>query len=362
MGITSLFLGDADKDGKQEILIGAGSHWSVCKLRVYENTGDNAYQPVWNSGNTTGDSVAEGAVGDTDKDGKMEIIVGSGGIERVVRVFENIGDNSYQLVSTLSGFGKSPQATIGDQDKDGNMEIIVGSHEGECAVRVFEHTGAIGDNTYTEVWDSGTLDGRIYLPATGDQDHDGKREIVAPCVDACKVYLFENTGDNDYQEVWNSGNVIGGLIEYVAAGDQDGDGKGEIIVPSYDGKVYVFEHPGPAVFPVEIDIKPGSWPNAINPRSKGVIPVAILTTDNFDATSVDPLSVKFGPGEAAEAHGRGHIEDVDNDGDLDIVLHFKTQETGIQYGDTTACLTGKTKDGKSIEGCDDIVTVGKGKK
>ena len=81
---------------------------------------------------------------------------------------------------------------IGDQDTDGLMEIIVGSHEGEWAVRVFEHTGVIGDNAYTEVWGSGTLDGRIYQPAIGDQDHDGKREIVAPCVDAGKVYLFEN--------------------------------------------------------------------------------------------------------------------------------------------------------------------------
>ena len=45
---------------------------------------------------------------------------------------------------------------------------------------------------------------------------------------------------------------------------------------------------------VEIDIKPGSDPNSINLRSKGVIPVAILTTEDFDATTVDPLSVEFG--------------------------------------------------------------------
>ena len=35
---------------------------------------------------------------------------------------------------------------------------------------------------------------------------------------------------------------------------------------------------------VEIDIKPGSWPNAINPGSNGVIPVAILSSPEFDAT------------------------------------------------------------------------------
>ncbi len=120
----------------------------------------------------------------------------------------------------------------------------------------------------------------------------------------------------------------------------------------------------PEVITVEIDIKPRSWPNAINPRSKGVIPVAILTTStadgenaDFDATNVDPLSVRFGPGEATERHGRGHVEDVDDDGDLDMVLHFRTQGTGIEHGDTDACLAGNTMDGIDIEGCDAIVTV-----
>jgi hypothetical protein len=109
---------------------------------------------------------------------------------------------------------------------------------------------------------------------------------------------------------------------------------------------------------VEIDIKPGSDPNSINPKSKGNIPVAILTTGDFDATTVDPLSVEFGPDGATESHGRGHIEDVDGDGDDDLVLHFRTQDTGIQCGDTSASLTGETFGGQAIEGSDSINTVG----
>jgi hypothetical protein len=108
----------------------------------------------------------------------------------------------------------------------------------------------------------------------------------------------------------------------------------------------------------EIDIKPGSFPNSINPRSKGVIPVAILTTGTFDATTVDPLSVTFGPDEAVEFHGQGHIEDIDGDGDLDLVLHFRTQDTGIQCGDTSAFLAGETFDGQPIRGRDAISTTG----
>lgn len=109
---------------------------------------------------------------------------------------------------------------------------------------------------------------------------------------------------------------------------------------------------------VSVDIKPVEFPNSINPKSKGVIPIAILTTDTFDAITVDALSVKFGPNGTTEAHRQGHPEDVDGDGDSDLVLHFKTQATGIQCGDTSASLTGKTTGGQDIEGSDSIQTVG----
>lgn len=90
---------------------------------------------------------------------------------------------------------------------------------------------------------------------------------------------------------------------------------------------------------VEIDIKPGSYPNSINPDSEGVIPVAILTTAIFDAADVDASTVRFGPAEAwAEQWA---LEDVDNDGDEDMILHFRTQDTGIKAGDTEAELVGK---------------------
>ncbi|NIS81010.1 MAG: hypothetical protein GTO14_12565 [Anaerolineales bacterium] len=109
-------------------------------------------------------------------------------------------------------------------------------------------------------------------------------------------------------------------------------------------------------FHVNIDIMPGSDPNTINPRSKGVIPVAILTTDTFDATTVDPDTVAFGPDGAEIVHPSGHVEDVDGDADLDLLLHFRTQETGIQCGDTEASLWGETFDGTPIEGSDSIVS------
>src|SRR5262249_17351842 len=109
---------------------------------------------------------------------------------------------------------------------------------------------------------------------------------------------------------------------------------------------------------VQLDIKPGEFPNSINPQSKGVIPVAILTTATFDATTVDPPTVLFGATgtEAAPVHSA--LQDVDGDGDTDLLLHFRTQATGLRCGDTSASLTGETVSGEAIAGSDAIRTVG----
>lgn len=37
------------------------------------------------------------------------------------------------------------------------------------------------------------------------------------------------------------------------------------------------------IISVTVDIKPGSTPNSINLKSRGVVPVAVLTTGDFDA-------------------------------------------------------------------------------
>ena len=86
---------------------------------------------------------------------------------------------------------------------------------------------------------------------------------------------------------------------------------------------------------VAIDIKPGSDENIINLRSRGVVPVAVLTTDNFDATRIDVGSVKFAG--AAPVHWR--LADVDEDGDVDMMFHFRTQQLELDQSSTEATLT-----------------------
>ena len=107
---------------------------------------------------------------------------------------------------------------------------------------------------------------------------------------------------------------------------------------------------------VEIDIKPGSYPNSINPNANGVIPIAILTTADFDASTVDPQTIAL---EGAGARGKGKsggygsMEDIDGDGDLDLVIQV-VNEIDWAENATEATLTGMTWDGISIEGTDSV--------
>jgi N-acetylneuraminic acid mutarotase len=111
------------------------------------------------------------------------------------------------------------------------------------------------------------------------------------------------------------------------------------------------------VIEASIDIHPGSFPNSINLKSKGKIPVAILSSPTFDApSSVDTSSLTFGrTGNEASLAFCGTIpQDVNGDGFLDLVCHFSNQAAGFQAGDTQGILKGQTVSGIPLMGTDSV--------
>jgi hypothetical protein len=108
---------------------------------------------------------------------------------------------------------------------------------------------------------------------------------------------------------------------------------------------------------VDIDIKPGSDPNSINLGSKGVIPVAILSSADFDASTIDPMTVKLADAEVkvkGKSDNAGSLEDVNGDGLLDLVVQVYTEGLALTAGDIEAELTAETWGGMPIVGSDSI--------
>jgi arylsulfatase A-like enzyme len=117
---------------------------------------------------------------------------------------------------------------------------------------------------------------------------------------------------------------------------------------------------GQNVCPIEIaiDIKPDGDPNSINPSLEGDVPVAIRGSEDFDVADVDVTTLAFGPGAAPIDHSHGpHFEDLDGDGLTDLTAHYRIEETGIAFGDMSACVTGETIAGRPFRGCDAVRTV-----
>ncbi len=114
------------------------------------------------------------------------------------------------------------------------------------------------------------------------------------------------------------------------------------------------------VISVQIDIKPGGDPNSFKCDSRGNLPVAILGSASFDATTVAVATVTL---EAAvdtiNALSKSLIGDVNSDGFPDIVVYFANGEVAAEIGcplakNTVVAVTvrGQTSGGVSFAGSD----------
>jgi len=178
-------------------------------------------------------------------------------------------------------------------------------------------------------------------------------------------YRIDWNGDGDVDQTVNAPD--GTAVEHVFADA----GPTTVIVTATDKDGGVSDQVSfqiHVIQPVDVDVKPCNSQNKVNARSQGVIPLAIYTTADFDAATINADTVRL-EGVAADHFA---LEDVDNDGDLDLILHFRTQDLldalalDLGSGESEQVqveLTGETVDAVMIEGFDtiDFFLPGKGK-
>jgi len=225
----------------------------------------------------------------------------------------------------------------------------------------------------------------------------------------------DNFWDNGYPSGGNFWSDYTGLDLY-SGPDQDIPGSDGIGDTPYEVNVAGIDHyphsPSPVALSATLDIKPGSCPNPLSltpfmksgadakPRKGGVLPAAVLGTDQFDVTDIDistlalegvaPLRSNLedvgAPGRNGEADGNGdptsrafrpstasggndlgcECPGADPDGYMDLTLKFRTSEVAAVLGDAAPgdivplTLTGQLNDGTPFEGTSCVTIVGGG--
>ena len=82
------------------------------------------------------------------------------------------------------------------------------------------------------------------------------------------------------------------------------------------------------------------------------MPVALLSSDTFNALDVDQSSLKFGEtgNESSLIRCERHGVDVNRDKRPDLICFFDFAKANFQPGDTEGKVTGTTNSGQAFEG------------
>jgi hypothetical protein len=317
-------------------------------VSILLGNGDGTFEPAQDF--AVGGGPLSVTVGDFNGDGQQDLATANV-LPGSVSILLGRGDGTFEPARDFATGGQAASVTVGDFNNDGAQDLATANNNTDSVSILLGN----GDGTFEPAQDFG-VGGQTASVTVGDFNNDARQDL-ATSVGFSSVSVLLGRGDGTFEPAQIFG--VGLAPISIAVGDFNGDGQQDLATANEVGtSVSVLINNTAVEIAVTIDVKPGGFPNSINPKSKGVIPVAVLTTDTFDATAVDPTTVFFGAigSEAAPVHSV--LEDVDGDGNTDIMLHFRTQRTGIVCGDTSASLTGNTFSGQAIKGSDSIRTVG----
>ncbi len=312
---------------------------------LYKNNGDGTFSDVTRSAGLGDPRLGAGALmADFNKDGALDIFVANYIICPLTEA----------ATCTINGVSTYCDPSTWDM------------YEPQQASLYFNH----GDGTFRDVSQAANItmySGRGMGVSMGDLDNDGDTDIYI-ANDVTENFLWQNQGDGTFsQEALFAGvayDVHGHEQGSMGCdiGDYDGDGWFDIIVTSYQGQPNTLYHNLRDGSFEDVTIQAGVLPGSmmyvswscfffdydndtdmdlfianghlqdniekIEPHTKYLEPNQLFR-NNGDGTFTD-ISAEAGPGFQVELSTRGGaMGDMDNDGDLDIVLSNSRREPTI---------------------------------
>ena len=218
---------DFDNDGLVDIICAAQGGFGQPNLYAVRNLGNGQFAPAIPSTNTSIQAASKLIVGDFTGDGFADVITGQGS---AVGLWTGAGGGLFTLASLPTlGTGGASFLAGGDLDNDGDRDVVAASIAGTDgpSVTVLWNNGGGGFGAPNTMISLFSLQ---YSGCTGlalvDCDHDGDLDIAAASWGGHGVSMFQNTGAGFLPEARYG---LNGALTGVAAGDFDGDGRGDVI-------------------------------------------------------------------------------------------------------------------------------------
>ncbi len=364
--------------------------------RLFRNRGDGTFADVTAASGLNGDGHGMGAcAADYDNDGWTDLFITGVAADNLYRNAGDGQFVDVTVEAGIDAGPWSASCAFGDVDNDGDVDLYVtryvdwsidnNRHCTNSNVPAYCHPNIYnpvpdtlyrnnGDGTLTDVSREagvGIVEGNGLGVAFGDYDQDGWIDIHV-ANDALPNFLFHNTGGGGFEENGFFAGVAVGANGEAQAGmgtdmaDTDGDGLFEILVTNLDKETHsLYQNLGGGLF-ADVTVESG-LAQATRPfvgfgaaffdyDNDSDLDLAIANGDVIDNVSLyrddttypqrnlllrndgvgrfTDVGPESGPGFALEKVSRGLlVGDLDNDGDLDVIVTNNGQEADVLRND-----------------------------